>query len=149
PPPSPSDIPLGCPRPLRTVTRLRYGSIGLREKENSKSFPSPSGTHWSMLWPFPTKKNPRRRMGAAAVSASGVIAGTIASRSGSATAAPIPRNNVRRSRCFFVRNIGRLLEVCLHRELEQAWSENAARAQPVRAIRRRDAGYGVVVEQIE
>src|SRR5688572_26710673 len=40
---------------------------------------------------------------AAAVLASAVRAGTIASRKGSATVAPMPRRTVRRERCFLVR----------------------------------------------
>jgi hypothetical protein len=35
----------------------------------------------------------------------GVMAGTMDSRNGSATAAPIPRSTVRRDMCFFVMNI--------------------------------------------
>jgi len=51
---------------------------------------------------------PKRRAGAAAVCASAVLAGTMASSSGSATAAPIPRRNVRRGREVFVMNIANL-----------------------------------------
>ncbi len=43
--------------------------------------------------------------GAAAVAASAVRAGIIASSSGSASVAPTPRSTVRRDRCFFVTNM--------------------------------------------
>src|SRR4051812_19891516 len=46
--------------------------------------------------------HPRRLFGDAAVLPSGVWAGTIESRSGSAIATPAPRRKVRRGRCFFV-----------------------------------------------
>ena len=49
-----------------------------------------------------------RRTGAAAVSRSGVSAGTIDSSSGSASVTPAPRRNVRRGMCFLATNI-----VCL------------------------------------
>src|SRR5690349_12218775 len=55
--------------------------------------------------PFGMYTNPRRRSGRAAVWASATPAGTIASSSGNASAAPIPRNTVRRSRAFFVMNM--------------------------------------------
>src|SRR4029079_9819973 len=48
---------------------------------------------------------------AAAVFASAVRAGTIASRNGSAIVAPMPRRTVRRLTCFFVRYISPLLSV--------------------------------------
>ena len=49
---------------------------------------------------------PKRCSGAAAVLASGVCAGTIASSSGRANVAPtLLRMNVRREMCFLVRNI--------------------------------------------
>ncbi len=50
---------------------------------------------------MPTK----RFTGAAAVSRSGVSAGTIDSSSGSARVTPAPRRNVRRGRCFFEMNM--------------------------------------------
>src|SRR5580692_11593798 len=46
-----------------------------------------------------------RSLGAAAVCASAVAAGIIASSSGRASVAPAPRSTVRRDRCFFVRNM--------------------------------------------
>jgi hypothetical protein len=48
------------------------------------------------------KTKPSRRTGAAAVLASGVAAGTIASNKGSARLAPIARRNVLRGSAFFV-----------------------------------------------
>src|ERR1700761_8650655 len=47
-----------------------------------------------------------RDAGRAAVAASAVLAGTIESRSGRNTDAPIPRNTVLRDRCRFVLNMG-------------------------------------------
>src|SRR5919109_790366 len=52
-----------------------------------------------------------RTFGAAAVCASAVAAGTIASSSGSATDAPTPRSTVRRSRCFLVMNMEVILSL--------------------------------------
>src|SRR5579885_2233048 len=49
--------------------------------------------------------NPRCGVALAAVSASAVRAGIIASSSGSANAAPAPRKTVRRVKCFLVTNI--------------------------------------------
>src|SRR4029453_4701254 len=49
--------------------------------------------------------NPARNEGAAAVCASAVLAGIMASSKGSAIVAPRPRRNVRRGRCFFVMNM--------------------------------------------
>ncbi len=51
------------------------------------------------------KTKPSRRTGLAAVFASGVAAGTIASSNGNAIVAPTPRRNVRRGMNFFVMNI--------------------------------------------
>ena len=48
-------------------------------------------------------------VGAAAVCASAVRAGIIASSKGSAMVAPMPRSTVRRDRCFLVTNIVALL----------------------------------------
>src|SRR5687768_2600815 len=52
---------------------------------------------------------PTLSFGAAAVCASAVPAGIMASSSGSAIVAPTPRSTVRRDRCFFVTNIVTLL----------------------------------------
>jgi hypothetical protein len=47
-----------------------------------------------------------RIFGVAAVCASAVAAGIIASSSGNASVTPAPRNTVRRLRCLFVTNMG-------------------------------------------
>src|SRR5262245_26740991 len=52
--------------------------------------------------PFGTYTPAKRRTGRAGVSAIAVAAGTIASSSGSARAAPAPRRNVRRGNAFLV-----------------------------------------------
>src|SRR5688572_29333219 len=67
----------------------------------------PSGPHSSMMAPCGKYTNAIRGAAFAAVNASSVRAGIMASSSGRATVAPMPRRKVRRSRCFFVRNIGR------------------------------------------
>src|SRR5690242_20045528 len=55
----------------------------------------------------------RRVLGAAAVLATGVCAGTMESSNGRAKDTPIPRRTVRRERCFLVMNIalGLLIQV--------------------------------------
>ena len=58
-----------------------------------------------MIAPLGTNTAPKRGGGFAAVFAMAVNAGTIASRNGSATAAPIPRRNVRRGSDSFVMNM--------------------------------------------
>ena len=55
-----------------------------------------------MSHPIGMKTKPSRRTGLAAVLASGVAAGTIASSNGSAIVAPMPRRNVRRGMAFLV-----------------------------------------------
>src|ERR1700680_1630505 len=55
--------------------------------------------------PWGTKQPTNRGFGLAAVCANATPAGTIASRSGSASAAPAPRRTVRRDMCFFVINV--------------------------------------------
>src|SRR4249920_2701503 len=62
--------------------------------------------------------NPKRWRGRAAVCASGVCAGTIASRNGSASVAPtLPRRNVRREMYFRVMNMSAVS--LLHSHLER------------------------------
>jgi len=51
--------------------------------------------------PIGMKTNPSRRTGAATVAASAVIAGTIASSSGSAKVAPTPRKKRPSRKCLF------------------------------------------------
>ena len=58
---------------------------------------------------MPTK----RFTGAAAVTRSGVSAGTIDSSNGKANVTPAPRRNVRRGMCFFVINIVSILLIVL------------------------------------
>src|SRR5262245_61525445 len=55
--------------------------------------------------PCGTKQPTNRGFPAAAVCASAVAAGIIASRSGRASVAPAPLRTVRRGMCFFVKNI--------------------------------------------
>src|SRR5689334_8724221 len=83
----------------------------------SKSRPSAAGVHRCLSVPYFVLPAPpctisipvKRLFGAAAVLRWGVCAGTIDSRKGSATAAPMPRSIVRRERFFFVINIRFLL----------------------------------------
>src|SRR6185436_20547741 len=78
---------------------------------NSKSAPTFVGVQWPGRSPRGTNITPKRISGLAADCAIGVNAGTIDSRNGNATAAPIPRNMVRRERLFFIVNICVLLKV--------------------------------------
>jgi hypothetical protein len=55
--------------------------------------------------PCGTKQPTKRGFGVAAVCASAVEAGIIASKRGRASATPPPRSIVRRERCFFVINM--------------------------------------------
>ena len=73
--------------------------------ENSKPLPVPFGTQNFSTAPCGTYTKPTRGFTAAAVFASAVPAGIIASSSGRAMAAPAPLSIVRRERCFFVRNM--------------------------------------------
>src|SRR5688572_9063026 len=86
---------------LRTVILFITGVSGLRVLDNSVSTPSPGGVHLEMSDPIGMYTNPRRETAFAGVWASAVIDGIMASRSGSATVAPIPLRNVRRGRAFF------------------------------------------------
>src|SRR5262249_5560425 len=94
--------------PLTTVNCFWNGASGLRIGESSKPEPSAAGVHCSMIAPCGRYMNPRRGLGDAAVCASAVHAGTIASSRGRPMATPAPRRNVRRDRCFFVMNIRQL-----------------------------------------
>ena len=80
---------------MRTV-RSRNGSSGLVMNENSKSRPACSGLQYPGDAPCGCQMPQKRGTGAAAVRASAVPAGTMASSRGSATVAPTPRRNVRR-----------------------------------------------------
>jgi hypothetical protein len=62
-----------------------------------------------MIAPWGRYMNPMRGFGLAAVWASAVQAGIIASSRGRPTVTPAPRRNVRRERCILVMNITELL----------------------------------------
>src|SRR5271156_6051013 len=70
----------------------------------SKAAPTVLGVQLSITMPFGTYTKDVR-MGAWAALAGAAKAGTMASSMGRAIAAPMPRRNVRRSRCFCVTNI--------------------------------------------
>jgi hypothetical protein len=83
------------------VTCSRTGASELKIGESSSRL-SPGGVQRVMSHPIGMKTKPSRRTGLAGVFASAVAAGIIASSSGRARVAPIPRRNVRRARAFFV-----------------------------------------------
>ncbi len=103
---SPTWLP-GCERVrlVTTTAESANGSSGLRMGVNSKPAPTFSGIHWSTMAPFGMYTAPNRGAGAAAVFAVAVKAGTMASRNGSATVAPMPRRNVRRGKDSLEMNI--------------------------------------------
>src|SRR5215471_6393135 len=74
-------------------------------KGKSGFLPIVFGCHSSCSAPCGKYTKPRRRAGLAAGSASAVVGGIIASRSGSAIVAPAPLSTVRRDKCLRVRNI--------------------------------------------
>src|SRR5215470_12640824 len=76
---------------------------------------------------MPTK----RFTGEAAVSLTGVSAGTIASSSGSASVTPAPRRNVRRGMCFFAMNMSVLHRPGTHLELRALHDAEHDRRKPV------------------
>src|SRR5579862_5051329 len=88
------------------VRCLRNGSRGWRIGDMVKSVPVSLGDQRSMIAPMgkPTKA---KRFGVfpAAVAAHAVEAGTMASRNGSATAAPTPFKTARRGMCFLKMNM--------------------------------------------
>src|SRR5688572_28617721 len=94
-------------RPLMTTrSSFSFGSNAFQMSGNSlPSFPVVCGIQWPGPAPCGTIKPTNRCFGAAAVCASAVRAGTMASRKGSASAAPAPRRTVRRGMCFFVINM--------------------------------------------
>src|SRR4029453_4122336 len=75
--------------------------------------------------------NPMRGFGFAAVWASTVHAGTIASRNGRPTATPAPRRKVRRERCFLVRNMSALRPVQKDRPYGYGRARPSGRADAV------------------
>src|SRR5690606_30691049 len=108
-------------RPLTTVTCSRSGARGSRMNGNSKFLPTWAGSHSSCSAPCGKYTKPRQGRAAAAVFASAVPAGIIASSNGSAIEAPAPCNSVRRDKCFRVRNIASPpVSPLTHRRLEQA-----------------------------
>src|SRR3954468_22711684 len=90
---------------LRTQTFSFTGSSDDRIGDSSSSFPTDFGVQRGRSAPIGMKTNPSRFTGAAGVAASAVAAGTIASRSGSDSAAPTPLRNVRRGRARFEMNL--------------------------------------------
>jgi len=64
--------------------------------------PSAAGVQFAITAPCGMKQKPSRIRGLAAVCASAVMAGTIASSSGSDSVTPAPRRNVRRGMCFLL-----------------------------------------------
>ena len=72
---------------------------------NSNALPEVAGVQWLGRSPIGTNTAPKRRVGAAAVRAVGVSAGTIASSSGRASVVPRPFNTVRRDIDDLVMNI--------------------------------------------
>src|SRR6185437_173965 len=68
----------------------------------SKPAPTFSGTQYPGAMPCGTKMAAKRVGATPAVWASGVCAGIIESRRGSAKATPVPRRTARRDRCFLV-----------------------------------------------
>ena len=71
-----------------------------------KPLPTLSGTQYPGDMPWGMKVATNRGFGVAAVCASSVAAGTIASSSGRASVTPVPRRKVRRGMCFFAINMG-------------------------------------------
>src|ERR1700730_4973104 len=99
-------------KPLRITVRSRYGSSGLKLNGSvAPSGPTVSGIQYPGAMPWHTKQPTNRGFGLPAVCANAVAAGTIASSSGSASAAPAPRRTVRREMCFLVINIVELSPV--------------------------------------
>src|SRR5436190_16223553 len=95
--------------PLRIVVDFVNGSSGFQLNGSSApSAPSFSGTQYPGAIPCGTNSPTNRGFGLAAVWASTVAAGTMASSSGSDNIAPAPRNTVRLEMCFFERNMGPL-----------------------------------------
>src|SRR5262252_8596363 len=80
---------------------------------------------------MPTK----RFTGAAAVSRSGVNAGTIDSSSGSASVTPAPRRNVRRGMCFLAMNISVLHRLRTHSKLGTLHDAEHDCRKPVAVLR--------------
>src|SRR4051812_23652810 len=103
---SPSTTP-GCARVrlLMTTSDSLYLSSGAGIGDRSNPAPAAFGIQSSTMAPFGTKTAPNRGVAAAAEA---LKAGSIASRNGTATAAPTPFKKVRRGSDSFERNIGLL-----------------------------------------
>src|SRR5580698_943982 len=92
----------------RPVIRVRCFWKGFSEvmiSGKSKFGPSVLGVHLSMTAPCGKYTNPSLGLGAAAVLASAVAAGIMASSSGRPTLTPKPRRTLRRLRNFLVMNM--------------------------------------------
>ena len=87
---------------VTTVSCSLIGSSGLRIGVNWPSLPLPSGVQRAWSHPIGMNTYPIRRTDLAGVWARAVIAGIIASSSGSASVACTPFRNVRRGSAFFV-----------------------------------------------
>src|ERR1700716_722394 len=80
-----------------------------------------------MIMPFGTYTTPKRFTGLAAVLARADSAGTMLSRNGNASVAPMPRSTVRRGTAFFAMNMPSLLLLAPRRaHAERRAVENAA-----------------------
>ena len=93
-------------RLLKTSRSSLNGESGANVGVSSKPTPSAAGVHCSMTMPFGTYITPNRVIGVAAVFWSAVKGGTIASSSGKASVAPMPRRTVRRGIAFLVISMG-------------------------------------------
>ena len=91
--------------PLTIVSRSLNAESGSRILPSWHGTAGIAGVHSLMIAPCGKYTNAMRGIGLAAVAASAVRAGTMASKSGSAMVAPMPRRKVRRFRCFFEMNI--------------------------------------------
>src|SRR5262245_60807603 len=96
-------------RLLSTSRSSLNGASGASVGVSSKAAPSAAGVHCSMTMPFGTYITPNRVIGFAAVFWSAVNDGTMASSSGSASVAPMPRRTVRRGIAFLVISMALLL----------------------------------------
>src|SRR5688572_359776 len=97
--------------PLTIVRRCLNGMSGWRILPSCTRLPAARGVHSLMIAPCGKYTNSIRGVALAAVAASAVPAGSMASNSGSAIVAPMPRRNVRRFRCFFEMNMAPLRSV--------------------------------------
>ena len=87
---------------MKTIRRSLSGSSGLRIGDNSSSSGEPGGVQREWSQPIGMNTKFSRGTGLAGVLSQAVAAGTMASSSGRASDACMPRRNVRRGRAFFV-----------------------------------------------